>query len=1826
MVKKVTKKKNRRLRRQIRKTVGCLLMASAVFVAALPVPDVRGADQATVKERVAVVNHTSSTDLTQFDKVDGRNAPLEWRSNVPLVGDNEYIYTTADSSLQFAYIDYNGEWIAVILGRKINSLSGGSFTIPAQVDGYRTYDINMTNGGLCAVGRDGNFLYYRIPAEYQYTNPKENRTYTVLDTDINLSGKDTANPQYRVYDAELQQDVYYPAHKIKDERFSPCYQRDLAQWEDIADEDLYFQDGTTTASLFSLSSVPANIATPSPTESPSPTGTPTPTAEGMSTPTPDMMPTLSPTPTATAEVTPVPTSLIPTATPTQSPVVTPSDLPTATPEETPNDTPTPTPTKEPSSDEEGDDSTSNDSMSYTTETPMQTPTVSPEANNSSDITTGKSDTTYYNIERVVVANDNLIMAANNRTRNLTGGIIQRESGGTVPNYTQVKDAGDQKALHMRIHNAAVRYIGRQYLTEQPDKGTWIIKKNDNLVTSANPERGVFAGLGQLEHLITEADPTTGLSTLVGIGDYAFYGCTSLQSVDLANGINTIGNGAFEQCLNMTSFNIPRASNLMAFGKDAFSGCRRLKSMVVPINVRAIGDYCFRDCVALETLEMGGEGTEVSLNVIGFRAFENCSSLSSITFPSTFEQTYPSGDDWKTIREEEDNKIPITWFKGCNSLQYIKIQNSNLDIVDDDEMKKVGSDDSEESHVKKLLNNPNAKDEILEFLDKVPELFYFEGPGADARICNTARVHSAAFKYMSQDKYEKVMWCEAHNGDHKAIFAVDSNNQLVEMTLEKECGIVDIPAQIGARHIDTIGEFSFDRSKCFLKKITIPSTVQVIEQNAFKGCHNLEDVIFDQRGGNGPQIGANAFDTQDAQLHSSDCADKGSTFHALTFTGTISPASTPFLYAMDANNNYNNGSQQESFITFYSGWPSNLTVLYNKETDKNELINYPKIDDLLNYAVKSYGGGTAPAPSPSSPTTKDAGDPDAAATPPAVTPGGSKLYYPYLTADNVEAANSGAHKFLTSGGLTGEETVAVNGALNVNLPAGIESIKPGLFSGVDSENESVVEGEDPKPNTYIQSITMNTVEEVEPYTFSGCENLAGFYMAGGNKLGDYALKNCEKLAVAEIGASIAELGIRPFAGCTGLTNVNFVENPNFTCDNRIIYGTKDGAKKTLIECLETRDERVKADELTGVDSMYPEAFMNCKDVDSVDFSESSVAIIPERAFANSRVHDVILSSATTNVLEGAFWNCDDLKYLTINNPITILDNNIFDKAELDGNDIKLDADGKPILTVRDKKLTLVVPEGSVAENYANGKPFIGLEVSIPVEYWITPPDGSGRPFKAYDRTTTRTKFEDPEAWEEERENIEPDKVDKDHPYPGWQFEKWGEYTESSGSGIKTLQTYAEYTQLAGEKFRVTFVDERQPDVTKRMWFVDKNPGESLTFSDIRDPYDTVNFLRWESDNGTAFSDPINANVTFYAVYRNSGGTDPTPSGNPNPSGSPGGSPNPSGSPGASITPSASPSGGNNNDKDDKDDKPTATPTATPTPSNGNDVVKYTVSVSGGSGSGQYAAGTVVAINAYYRGEGQLFDRWTTSTAGVGFANPESPSTTFTMPAANVAITATYKTGGAGSAATTTSGGGSGGNTVTGSTSNNNGTTVDITRPGISNRNLAGATVSGATDNFVVKVTEDQAATDAATSALQARFGDLSRIKYFPMDISLYDSTGRTKIADTSGISVNLTLPLPDELVQYAGNNKIAAISGGALEDLNARFTTIDGVPCINFTATHFSPYVIYVDTANLTEAAIDATPKTGDPIHPKWFLALGMACLSLILFFKRDRVVINTKTA
>jgi len=68
------------------------------------------------------------------------------------------------------------------------------------------------------------------------------------------------------------------------------------------------------------------------------------------------------------------------------------------------------------------------------------------------------------------------------------------------------------------------------------------------------------------------------------------------------------------------------------------------------------------------------------------------------------------------------------------------------------------------------------------------------------------------------------------------------------------------------------------------------------------------------------------------------------------------------------------------------------------------------------------------------------------------------------------------------------------------------------------------------------------------------------------------------------------------------------------------------------------------------------------------------------------------------------------------------------------------------------------------------------------------------------------------------------------------------------------------------------------------------------------------------------------------------------------------------------------------------------------------ILYTLTVISGSGDGSYTAGTVVPVSASAPPAGQVFDQWTGDTSAV--ANVNNATTTVTMPASNVTITATY----------------------------------------------------------------------------------------------------------------------------------------------------------------------------------------------------------------------------
>ena len=66
--------------------------------------------------------------------------------------------------------------------------------------------------------------------------------------------------------------------------------------------------------------------------------------------------------------------------------------------------------------------------------------------------------------------------------------------------------------------------------------------------------------------------------------------SSIYTIVLQNGIETIGNNAFYHCFNLTSVTIP--NSITSIGSKAFWSCYALASATIPQNVTSIGGGAF----------------------------------------------------------------------------------------------------------------------------------------------------------------------------------------------------------------------------------------------------------------------------------------------------------------------------------------------------------------------------------------------------------------------------------------------------------------------------------------------------------------------------------------------------------------------------------------------------------------------------------------------------------------------------------------------------------------------------------------------------------------------------------------------------------------------------------------------------------------------------------------------------------------------------------------------------------------------------------------------------------------------------------------------------------------------------------------------------------------------------------------------------------------------------------------------------------------------------------------------------------------------------------
>lgn len=158
-----------------------------------------------------------------------------------------------------------------------------------------------------------------------------------------------------------------------------------------------------------------------------------------------------------------------------------------------------------------------------------------------------------------------------------------------------------------------------------------------------------------------------------VGDFAFSKCSSLSEVSFSYGIELIGVNAFEYCMNLKTVELP--DSVTEIGAGVFSCCCSLSSIYISNNITSIPYAAFLGCGLIDV------DIPNSVKSIGLRSFEGCGSLKSVAIPSSLtsidDYAFLNCLDIKQIYIPENvSSIGSGAFSECTSLERIIVDESN----------------------------------------------------------------------------------------------------------------------------------------------------------------------------------------------------------------------------------------------------------------------------------------------------------------------------------------------------------------------------------------------------------------------------------------------------------------------------------------------------------------------------------------------------------------------------------------------------------------------------------------------------------------------------------------------------------------------------------------------------------------------------------------------------------------------------------------------------------------------------------------------------------------------------------------------------------------------------------------------------------------------------------------------------------------------------------------------------------------------------------------------------------------------------------------------
>lgn len=176
----------------------------------------------------------------------------------------------------------------------------------------------------------------------------------------------------------------------------------------------------------------------------------------------------------------------------------------------------------------------------------------------------------------------------------------------------------------------------------------------------------------------------------------------------------------------------------------------------------------------------------------------------------------------------------------------------------------------------------------------------------------------------------------------------------------------------------------------------------------------------------------------------------------------------------------------------------------------------------------------------------------------------------------------------------------------------------------------------------------------------------------------------------------------------------------------------------------------------------------------------------------------------------------------------------------------------------------------------------------------------------------------------------------------------------------------------------------------------------------------------------------------------------------------------------------------------------------------------------------------------------------------------------------------------------------------------------------------AEMPGNSGSYILRISDSDTAADKIASAYSELYGGRQPSGLLGYDISLYDNTGQISITKLGRQYITVRIPEPEGM---SGEefHLVTLDSDGQLEAVEYQVVNLEDGDYIQFTARHFSPYGIYRYSGYNGQGIVsdgktlislsgnkDDTPDTGDFVHPKWFLAIGLLAASVALFFYRGK--------